>query len=321
MMEPAERALFARTLGAATEERSGAALDAALLELGWRDALTDDPRAAVSVLFEHLGRTASTSTALDDVLADALGAGVGADVAMVYPALGRAEPPADEDGGRLVVKGLGTARLLRAGTALVVARGPGGDVGTTVKTAGLRVRPVLGMDPGLELAEVAGTATSASPPSSLRPGAWSEAVSRGRLAVGHQLVGASAAMLELARRHALDRVQFGRTIAAFQAVRHRLADTLVAIESARALLDEAWDDSRAETAAMAKAVSGGAARAAARHCQQVLAGIGFTTEHPLHRYVRRVLVLDELLGSSRSLTAELGRDVLARRRLPSPIPL
>ena len=53
------------------------------------------------------------------------------------------------------------------------------------------------------------------------------------------------------------------------------------------------------TAAMAKAIAGRSARTAARHCQQVLAGIGFTTEHALHRYVRRVLVLDELFGSAR----------------------
>ena len=60
---------------------------------------------------------------------------------------------------------------------------------------------------------------------------------------------------------------------------------------------------------------------AARHCQQVLAGIGFTTEHPFHRSVRRVLVLEQLLGSTRTLTRELGRDVLERRELPALLPL
>jgi len=72
---------------------------------------------------------------------------------------------------------------------------------------------------------------------------------------------------------------------------------------------------------MAKALAGRGARTAARHCQQVLAGIGFTTEHPLHRYVRRVLVLDQLLGDTRSLTHRLGDDVLATRRLPALLPL
>jgi alkylation response protein AidB-like acyl-CoA dehydrogenase len=72
---------------------------------------------------------------------------------------------------------------------------------------------------------------------------------------------------------------------------------------------------------MAKAMSGRSARIAARHCQQVLAGIGFTTEHALHRYVRRVLVLDLLLGSSKALTRELGSEVVASRQLPPLLPL
>jgi alkylation response protein AidB-like acyl-CoA dehydrogenase len=49
--------------------------------------------------------------------------------------------------------------------------------------------------------------------------------------------------------------------------------------------------------------------------------MGFTTEHPLHRHVRRVLVLDELLGSSRTLTRSLGRELIDSRTLPEPLPL
>ncbi|KOU59004.1 acyl-CoA dehydrogenase [Streptomyces sp. MMG1533] len=126
----------------------------------------------------------------------------------------------------------------------------------------------------------------------------------GRRALGWWLVGSGRAMLALARTHALDRVQFGRPLAAFQAVRHRLAETLVALEGAEATLVAAADDSFA--ALLAKAAAGQAALTAARHCQQVLGGIGFTAEHPLHRHVRRALVLDGLLGSSRELTREAG---------------
>ena len=72
---------------------------------------------------------------------------------------------------------------------------------------------------------------------------------------------------------------------------------------------------------MAKALAGRGARTAARHCQQVLAGIGFTTEHPLHRYVRRVLVLDELFGSPARSRRELGDEMLATRQLPPLLPL
>ncbi|MFF4260425.1 acyl-CoA dehydrogenase family protein [Streptomyces sp. NPDC001663] len=49
---------------------------------------------------------------------------------------------------------------------------------------------------------------------------------------------------------------------------------------------------------LAKAAAGQAALTAALHCQQVLGGIGFTAEHPLHRHLRRAVVLDGLLGSA-----------------------
>jgi hypothetical protein len=137
-----------------------------------------------------------------------------------------------------------------------------------------------------------------------------------RRAVGWWLVGASRAMLALARQHALDRVQFGRPIAAFQAIRHRLAETLVAIEGAEATLTLPGDDNPDLTALLAKAAAGKAALTTARNCQQVLGGIGFTEEHDLHRHVKRILVLDQLLGSSRELTRKAGAGLRARGSAP-----
>jgi alkylation response protein AidB-like acyl-CoA dehydrogenase len=113
-------------------------------------------------------------------------------------------------------------------------------------------------------------------------------------------------MLALARQHALDRVQFGRPIASFQAVRHRLAETLVAIEGAEATLQAATNEPDDLASLLAKAAAGRAALTTARHCQQVLGGIGFTAEHQLHGHVKRSLVLEGLLGSSRELTREAG---------------
>ena len=128
-------------------------------------------------------------------------------------------------------------------------------------------------------------------------------------------------MLVLACEHTRTLIQFGRPISSFQAVRHRLAETLVGIEMAESMLESAWLDRSPVTAAMAKAVAGRQARTTARHCQQVLAGIGFTTEHSLHRYVRRTLVLDALVGSASSLTRELGAEVIGTARLPPLSPL
>jgi alkylation response protein AidB-like acyl-CoA dehydrogenase len=123
-------------------------------------------------------------------------------------------------------------------------------------------------------------------------------------------------MLSLARQHALDRVQFGRPVASFQAIRHRLAETLVAIDGAEATLIAAAAEPDDLSFLLAKAAAGHAALIAARHCQQVLGGIGFTAEHELHRHVKRSLVLDGMLGSTRELTREAGAALRAKGSAP-----
>lgn len=142
-----------------------------------------------------------------------------------------------------------------------------------------------------------------------------------RRALGWWLVGSARAMLELARQHALDRVQFGKPIASFQAVRHRLAETLVAIEGAEATLTVPAVESPDLTSMLAKAAAGKAALTAAKHCQQVLGGIGFTAEHDLHRHVERVLVLDGLLGNTRDLARRAGGGLRARGSAPRLVEL
>jgi hypothetical protein len=129
------------------------------------------------------------------------------------------------------------------------------------------------------------------------------ALAAGRRALGWWLLGTGRTMLALARTHVLARTQFGRPLSSFQAVRHRLAETLVDLEGAEATLAAAEDD---VGSLLAKAAAGQAALTAARNCQQVLGGIGFTAEHSLHRHIRRALVLDGLLGSARELTREAG---------------
>jgi hypothetical protein len=145
------------------------------------------------------------------------------------------------------------------------------------------------------------------------------ALAAGRQALGWWLVGSSRAMLALARRHAMDRVQFGKHIGAFQAIRHRLAEALVAIEGAEATLHTVVDVPAADVdlaAMLAKAAAGRAALTTARHCQQVLGGIGFTADHALHHHVKRSLLLDGLLGSSRELTAQAGAALRANGSAP-----
>jgi hypothetical protein len=318
-MDDDDRVLFEGSLRRACESSSGAALDGALDELGWHEALSVDPRSAVSCLFELQGTANVTSSALDAVVGSALGLKTGPSVGVVQPVLGRWLAPGEMVEGVLAVRGLGTASLGTGSTAFVVSRSDHRHLAFEVMTADLTLRPVHGVDPRLGLVEVSGDGVPFTAEYDLASGEWPRAIALAQLAVGHELVGASRAMLELARRHALERIQFGQAIATFQAVRHRLADALVAIESAHAALVSAWDERSPQAAAMAKALAGRSARTATRHCQQVLAGIGFTTEHDLHHYVRRVLVLDELFGNARVLTTDLGQALLATRTLP-PLP-
>jgi hypothetical protein len=317
-MERAELEIFRQGLRNATAAHTDDDLDAALVDLGWHDALVTEPRSAISVLFEYQGSANATSSALDDLLLATLGL-PDQRCAVVFPVSDRWDPPGEFQGERLSVRGLGTARLHHTDTAVVMARTPNAECLVVTKLTDLTLQPVQGMDPWMGLSEVTGMVDVTGRGDLLAANSWTAATGMAQLAIGYELVGAADAMLELARAYALERIQFGRPIGAFQAVRHRLAETLVAIEAARAALAAAWDDGAPQTPALVKALAGRTARTAARHCQQVLAGMGFTTEHPLHRYVRRVLVLDELFGSSRSLTLALGREVIARRRTPAPV--
>jgi hypothetical protein len=315
-MDSVDLELFEQSLAHATSDYSGHALDAALEELGWPDALAIEPPAAISTLFPLQGANNSTSSALDHVVLHSLG---------LHPpparGVGQWDPPGTLSSDGLQVNGLASGALRGLEFAVVVAATERGPTALAVPSASLTVARVDGVDPNYGLSLVTGedirTHTELEP----APADWTSAVAFARLALAHELVGASRKMLELAREHAVERMQFGRPISSFQAIRHRLADTLVAIEMAEALLDAAWLDVTPNSAAMANAVAGRQARVTGRHCQQVLAGIGFTTEHPLHLFVRRTLVLDGLFGTAASVTKALGEEMIRVASLPPLLPL
>ena len=74
-------------------------------------------------------------------------------------------------------------------------------------------------------------------------------------------------------------------------------------------------------AAATLSAAGRTARTVATHCQQVLAGIGFTTDHSLHRFLKRTIALEGLFGSSDEIVLDVGRTLLATRRVPTLIEL
>src|SRR4051794_30523738 len=88
VMDDDDRRLFEDGLRKATETQSGPALDAALTDLGWHDAFTDDRMVAVSTLFRLQGAANATSSALDDVLLHALGLELDTGTAVLLPPAG-----------------------------------------------------------------------------------------------------------------------------------------------------------------------------------------------------------------------------------------
>jgi hypothetical protein len=320
-MDAADLELFENAIRMATKEHTGPALDAALEDVGWYDALPIEPRAAIATLFQLQGAHNDSSSALGHVVRHALGLRTQPGTGIVLPAIGQWDPPGVVNAHGLLVDGLASAALRDLESAVVMASTERGDIAVMVPLSSLKLDRVHGIDPHGGWLRVTGANIGTDTDLGLSTADWNAAVMVSRLAVAHELVGASRTMLELAREHALGRVQFGRPISSFQAIRHRLAETLVAIEMAEAVLDSAWFDGTANTAAMAKAVAGRQARTTARHCQQVLAGIGFTMEHPLHLYIQRTLLLDGLFGTAASLTKVLGENIISSAQLPPLLPL
>ncbi|MGP4044098.1 acyl-CoA dehydrogenase family protein [Streptomyces sp. 2A115] len=145
----------------------------------------------------------------------------------------------------------------------------------------------------------------------------------GRAALAAEQVGGSGHALDATVEFAAQRHQFGRPIGSFQAVKHRLADVLVALEAARSASAYATACSAARAMSSPSAVASPqlpvAACAAAVVCSetfrlataeyvQLHGGIGFTWEHPAHLYVRRARSSEALFGTAdrhRARLAEL----------------
>jgi len=139
---------------------------------------------------------------------------------------------------------------------------------------------------------------------------------RALAALALEAVGVASCALALGVEHAKSREQFGRPIGAYQAVSHKLADTYVETELARSLAYwAAWciaeDDGEADMAALAaKAYAAEAAVAACERTIQVHGGMGFTWDHPLHRYYKRALWIESFDRSGAAHRAEIAQALL-----------
>jgi alkylation response protein AidB-like acyl-CoA dehydrogenase len=127
-------------------------------------------------------------------------------------------------------------------------------------------------------------------------------------------VGGAQKVLEMAVEYAKVRVQFGRPIGSFQAIKHKCADMLLEVESAKsAAYYGMWcaaetDDELPSVASMAKAYCSEAYFHAAAENIQIHGGIGFTWEHPAHLYFKRAKSSELLFGDP-----TYHRELLAQR--------
>jgi alkylation response protein AidB-like acyl-CoA dehydrogenase len=206
------------------------------------------------------------------------------------------------DGGVVLGGGLASLFVLVAGDDVVVV--PAG-------AAGLTVTVPKALDPGRRSARLTLQAVT---PAEVLPGAAAAALAVARVVYGAEAVGGALEAAEVATAYAKVREQFGRPIGSFQAVKHHLANMLVAAELATAAV---WDAARAATdGAGADEVALAAASAAtlalpafagnASLSTQVHGGIGFTWEHDAHLLLRRATTLTAVLGPEQA-AADLAR--------------
>jgi alkylation response protein AidB-like acyl-CoA dehydrogenase len=185
-----------------------------------------------------------------------------------------------------------------------------------------------GVEPAMDLTRSLGWLELDAVPATMLGGEASvtDLTDRASVAVSAEMLGAAQHVIEMTVQYAKDRVQFGRPIGSFQAVKHRCADMLVDVEGMRsAVYYAAWciaaGNPDATTAASAAKIwcSEAAARVMASGLQ-VHGGIGFTWEHDLHLFVKRSQLdqvsfgdapwhRDRLAGLLRAL-AEAGLPVL-----------
>jgi len=148
-------------------------------------------------------------------------------------------------------------------------------------------------------------------------GDWENVRRRLLAALALEAVGIGSHAVGLAVAYVGSREQFGKKIGTYQAISHSLVDAYVAVELARSLAYwAAWcvaeDDEQVDLAtASAKSQAAEAAVLACERSIQAHGGIGFTWEHPLHRYYKRALWLEGALGYGREHRAEVAASLLS----------
>ncbi len=198
----------------------------------------------------------------------------------------------------------------QADTLLVTARSDRDLVQfvVPVDSKGVTVTPLTGLDPVRRFARV--DLEDASIPAGARLGTAGTVAEDVERQLQHalvmqaaMLVGAAERTFELTVEWAFDRYSFGRPLASYQELKHRFADMKMWLEASHALAAalarevQAGAPGAAETASATKAYLGTHLAELMQDCVQMHGGIGLTTDHDLHLYLRRVTADRSLFGT------------------------
>ncbi|MEZ0340706.1 acyl-CoA dehydrogenase family protein [Mycobacterium sp. pV006] len=309
-----ERDLLRDTVAALVEKHASpeAVRAAAASERGYDESLW-------TMLCEQVGAAAL-------VVPEELGGAGGelADAAVVLEELGKALVPTPLLGTTLAELALlsvdepdtDTLESLAEGTAIgTVVFDPGyvlnGNVADVVIAAdgenltrwsSFTVTPAVAMDVTRPLAALESTETV---PLGADPGLADTAA----ILLAAEQIGAATRCLDLTVQYTKDRVQFGRPIGSFQALKHRMADLYVAVQSAKAVVDEAVAEPSSTSAALARLAASEAFSKVAAEAVQMHGGIAITWESDIQLYFKRAHGSAQLLGPPREQLRRLEPEV------------
>jgi alkylation response protein AidB-like acyl-CoA dehydrogenase len=310
-----ERQLLAETVAAlVTKQADPAAVRAAMEsdrgydESLWR-LLCEQVGAAALVIPEELGgaggELADAATVLQELGRGLVPSPLLGTTLAELALLAAPEPDAEALAGLAEGTSIG-ALVLDAG---YVVNGDIADVvvaaadGQLSRWTGFSAQPVATMDPTRRLARVRPEETE---PIGADPGIADLAA----ILLAAEQIGAAERCLELTVEYTKNRVQFGRPIGGFQALKHRMADLYVAVAAAKAVVSDACDDPTPTNAATARLAATEALEAVAAEGIQLHGGIAITWEHDMHLYFKRAHGSAQLLGTPREVLRRLESEVL-----------
>jgi alkylation response protein AidB-like acyl-CoA dehydrogenase len=175
--------------------------------------------------------------------------------------------------------------------------------GKLIRWAEFTAQPVTAMDPTRRLARLEPRVTADL---GRDPGLADVAA----ILLAVEQIGAAGRCLDLTVAYTKDRVQFGRPIGSFQALKHRMADLYVLVQSARAVVNAAVAAPTATGAALARVAASEAFSAVAAESIQMHGGVAITWEYDIQLYFKRAHGSAQLLGPPREHLRRLESEVL-----------